>query len=37
MIVISDTTPLITLMQAAKLNLLHELFGEIIIPEAVHA
>ena len=37
MIVISDTTPLITLMKAAKLNLLHELFGEIIIPEAVHA
>lgn len=37
MIVISDTTPLITLMKAAKLNLLHELFGEIIIPEAMHA
>ena len=36
MIVVSDSTPLITLMKAARLNVLHELFGEIIIPEAVH-
>ena len=36
MIVISDTTPLITLMKAAQLDLLRELFGEIIIPAAVH-
>ena len=36
MIVVSDSTPLITLMKAAQLRILHELFGEIIIPEAVH-
>ena len=37
MIVVSDSTPLITLMKAAELDLLHDLFGEIIIPEAVYA
>jgi len=26
---------LITLMKAARIDLLHDLFGEIIIPEAV--
>ena len=36
MIVVSDTTPLITLMKAAKLDLLHDLFGEVLIPEAVY-
>ena len=36
MIVVSDSTPLITLMKATQLKILHELFGEIIIPEAVH-
>lgn len=36
MIVVSDSTPLITLMKATQLKVLHELFGEIIIPEAVH-
>ena len=36
MIVVSDSTPLITLMKATQLQVLHELFGEIIIPEAVH-
>ncbi|MBQ9388565.1 MAG: DUF3368 domain-containing protein [Synergistaceae bacterium] len=36
MIVVSDSTPLITLMKAAQLNILHDLFGEIVIPEAVH-
>lgn len=36
MIVVSDSTPLITLMKAARLQILNELFGEIIIPEAVH-
>ena len=35
MIVVSDSTPLITLMKATQLRILHELFGEIIIPEAV--
>ena len=36
MIVVSDSTPLITLMKATHLQVLHELFGEIIIPEAVY-
>lgn len=36
MIVVSDSTPLITLMKATQLQILHKLFGEIIIPEAVH-
>lgn len=36
MIVVSDSTPLITLMKAARIDLLHDLFGEIIIPEAVY-
>lgn len=35
MIVVSDTTPLITLMKADKLDILHGLFGEVLIPEAV--
>lgn len=35
MIVVSDTTPLITLMKAEKLDILHSLFGEVVIPEAV--
>ena len=35
MIVISDTTPLISLMKIGRLELLHKLFGEIQIPEAV--
>lgn len=36
MIVVSDSTPLITLMKVARLQILKELFGEIIVPEAVH-
>lgn len=35
MIVISDTTPLISLMKIGKLQLLRELFGEVKIPNAV--
>lgn len=35
MIVVSDSTPLITLMKAMQLDILYKLFGEIIIPEAV--
>lgn len=35
MIVISDTTPLISLMKIDKLNLLNHLFGEVQIPSAV--
>ena len=36
MIVVSDTTPLITLMKASQLDILHKLFGEVVIPEAVY-
>jgi len=35
MIVVADSTPLITLMKADQLDLLHQLFGEIRIPVAV--
>lgn len=35
MIVISDTTPLISLMKIDQLNLLNHLFGEVQIPSAV--
>ena len=35
MIVVSDTTPLIALMKVGRLDLLHELFCEILIPEGV--
>ena len=35
MIIVSDTTPLITLMKAEKLEILHSLFGEVMLPEAV--
>ena len=35
MIVVSDATPLITLMTADKLEILNKLFGDVLIPEAV--
>lgn len=35
MIVVSDTTPLISFMKIKRLRLLEELFGKIIIPQAV--
>ena len=35
MIVVSDTAPLITLMKAEKLDILYNMFGEVMIPEAV--
>jgi len=35
MIVISDTTPLISLLKVNRLNLLQQLFGYVHIPEAV--
>lgn len=37
MIVVSDTTPLISLMKADRLELLEPLFGEVFIPEAVYS
>ena len=36
MIVVSDSTPLITLMKAARLDVLNELFGDVYIPETVY-
>lgn len=36
MIVIADTTPLITLMKLQRLDLLEKLFGSVIIPNAVY-
>ena len=36
MIVVSDSGPLISLMKAARLDLLWDLYGEIRIPEAVY-
>lgn len=35
MIVVSDTTPLISLMKASRLDVLQRMFGEILIPESV--
>lgn len=35
MIVVSDTTPPISLMKASRLDVLQKMFGEILIPEAV--
>lgn len=36
MTVVSNTTPIIALSSIGKLDLLHELFSEIIVPEAVY-
>lgn len=36
MIVVSDTTPIISLMKAGKLELLQKLFGVVYIPEAIY-
>jgi hypothetical protein len=35
MIVVSDTSPLTTLKQIGRVELLRELYGEVLIPEAV--
>lgn len=34
MIVVSDTTPLISLLKINRINLLERLFGEVMIPQA---
>ena len=36
MLVVSDTTPIISLMKDNRLGILKDLFKEIIIPEAVY-
>ena len=35
MIVVSDSGPLISLMKGGQLKILHSLYGEVLIPEAV--
>jgi len=36
MIVVANTTPIISLSSTEKISILHELFGEIIINQAVY-
>ena len=36
MTIISDTTPIISLIKINRLDLLQKLFGEVLIPEAVY-
>ena len=36
MIVVSDTTPLISLLKIERLDLLEKLFGKVLIPQAVY-
>lgn len=36
MIIVSDTTPIISLLKIGRLDLLQKLFGEILIPKAVY-
>ena len=36
MIIVSDTTPIISLIKINRLDLLQKLFGETLIPEAVY-
>ena len=36
MIVVSNTTPILSLFKIDKLDILKALFGEIIVPEAVY-
>lgn len=35
MIVVSDASPLVNLGRIGKLSLLHDLYGDIVVPEAV--
>ena len=35
MIVVSDTTPLISLLKIDRIELLEKLFGQVLIPQAV--
>lgn len=36
MIVVSDTTPIISLLKINRLDLLEKAFGEVLIPNAVY-
>ncbi len=35
MIVVSDTTPLVSLLKIGRIDLLESLFGKVVIPQAV--
>lgn len=35
MIVVSDTTPLISLLKIDRIDLLEKLFGQVLVPQAV--
>ena len=36
MLIVSDTTPIITLMKMGHLDILKQLYGKVLIPEAVY-
>ena len=36
MIVVSDTTPLISFLKIGRVNLLEKLFGQVLVPQAVY-
>lgn len=36
MLIVADTTPIISLMKAGHLNLFHKMFGKVVIPQAVY-
>lgn len=36
MLIVSDTTPIITLMKMGQLNILKQLYGKVLIPNAVY-
>ena len=36
MLIVSDTTPIISLMKAELLDLLEKMFGDVYIPQAVY-
>ena len=37
MIVVADTTPIISFAKINRFDILHRIFGEILLPEAVYA
>lgn len=36
MLIVSDTTPIITLMKMGRLDILKQLYGKVLIPNAVY-
>ncbi len=36
MLVVSDTSPITNLLQVGQLNLLHDLFGQVVMPQTVY-